>query len=219
MSSKSCRVVSSLKVINTPGQRRLKARTMVDNNGLNAEEGISPSGSVPSSPRYACNADSFALAAAASMGLTPLRKAERAGVSSAPCGRLWNNGAPISFSKSRIYWLNGGWPPLSLSTGFLAFAIICAAAASEGMGRRELMFGAMILAAALNLAAALAPSWQLLLIERTAEGFVLGGVPAVGMTYLAEEIPAGQLGFTMGIYIALPATLSAACAAGSARVF
>jgi MFS transporter, YNFM family, putative membrane transport protein len=59
--------------------------------------------------------------------------------------------------------------PLSLSTGFLAFAILCAAAASEGMGRRELMFGAMILAAALNVAAALAPSWHLLLIARAAE--------------------------------------------------
>jgi MFS transporter, YNFM family, putative membrane transport protein len=92
--------------------------------------------------------------------------------------------------------------PLSLSTGFLAFAILCAAAASEGVGRRELMFGAMILAAALNVAAALAPSWHLLLIARATEGFALGGVPAVGMTYLAEEIPADKLGFTMGIYIA-----------------
>jgi YNFM family putative membrane transporter len=64
------------------------------------------------------------------------------------------------------------------------------------------MFGAMILAAALNIAAALAPNWHMLLLARAAEGFALGGVPAVGMTYLAEEIPAGQLGFAMGIYIA-----------------
>jgi YNFM family putative membrane transporter len=64
------------------------------------------------------------------------------------------------------------------------------------------MFGAMILAAALNIAASLAPNWHMLLIARAAEGFALGGVPAVGMTYLAEEVPADRLGFSMGIYIA-----------------
>jgi MFS transporter, YNFM family, putative membrane transport protein len=92
--------------------------------------------------------------------------------------------------------------PLSLSTGCLAFAVICAAAVSENMGRRGLMFAAMMLAAALNVAAAMAPSWGFLLIARAAEGFVLGGVPAVGMTYLAEEIPSSRLGFAMGIYVA-----------------
>jgi YNFM family putative membrane transporter len=91
---------------------------------------------------------------------------------------------------------------LSLATGFLAFAIICAAVVSEGLGRRGLMFASMALAAALNIAAALAPSWHLLLIARAAEGFVLGGVPAVAMAYLAEEIAPDQLGSAMGIYVA-----------------
>lgn len=91
---------------------------------------------------------------------------------------------------------------LSLSTGFLAFALLCAAAASEGFGRRGLIFVSITLAAVLNIAAALAPDWHLLLFARAAEGFALGGVPAVAMTYLAEEIPAGRLGSAMGIYIA-----------------
>ncbi len=90
---------------------------------------------------------------------------------------------------------------LSVTTGFLAFAIICAAAVSEGLGRRGLMFASMMLAGILNIAAALAPSWHLLLLARAAEGFVLGGVPAVAMAYLAEEIPPGQLGLAMGIYV------------------
>jgi MFS family permease len=91
---------------------------------------------------------------------------------------------------------------LSLSTGFLAAAIICAAAVSEGLGRRGVMFASMTLAALLNIAAGLAPGWHLLLLARAAEGFVLGGVPAVAMAYLAEEIPPRMLGRAMGIYVA-----------------
>ncbi len=91
---------------------------------------------------------------------------------------------------------------LSLATGFLAFSIVCAAVLSEGLGRRGLMFGSMALAAGLNIAAACAPSWDLLLAARAFEGFALGGVPAVAMAYLAEEIPPDRLGVSMGIYVA-----------------
>jgi MFS transporter, YNFM family, putative membrane transport protein len=91
---------------------------------------------------------------------------------------------------------------LSLSTGFLAVAILCAAVLSEGVGRRGLMFASMAMAAGLNIVTALAPDWHLLLFARAAEGFVLGGVPAVAMTYLAEEIAPEQLGLSMGVYVA-----------------
>ena len=90
---------------------------------------------------------------------------------------------------------------LSLTTSLLAVAILCAAALSEGLGRRGLMFGSLIGAAALNLAAALAPSWSLLLVLRALEGLALGGVPAVAMAYLAEEIEPRGLGRAMGLYI------------------
>ncbi|MGI4985460.1 MAG: MFS transporter, partial [Janthinobacterium lividum] len=63
---------------------------------------------------------------------------------------------------------------LSLSTGFLAFSILCAGAVSERVGRRGLMFTSMALAAACNVVAAVAPSWHLILIARALEGFVLG---------------------------------------------
>ena len=91
---------------------------------------------------------------------------------------------------------------LSLSTGFLAFAIFCAAAVSESLGRRSLMFFSLLGAALCTLACAVAPSWQMLLIFRALEGFLLGGVPAVAMTYLAEEIDPRGLGGAMGLYIA-----------------
>jgi YNFM family putative membrane transporter len=91
---------------------------------------------------------------------------------------------------------------LSLSTGFLAVAIFCAAAVSESFGRRSLMFASLLGAALCTIACALAPTWHMLLIFRALEGLLLGGVPAVAMTYLAEEVEPGSLGGAMGLYIA-----------------
>jgi MFS transporter, YNFM family, putative membrane transport protein len=90
---------------------------------------------------------------------------------------------------------------LSLSTGFLAIAILCAGALSEVVGRRGLMFASLIGAAILNMADGVATNWQALLIARALEGLVLGGVPAVAMAYLAEEIHPRGLGLSMGLYV------------------
>ena len=90
---------------------------------------------------------------------------------------------------------------LSLATSALAVSILCAAAVSEAFGRRGLMFVSMATAAVLNAAAALAPGWTALLACRAAEGLALGGVPAVAMAYLAEEIEPKALGAAMGVYV------------------
>ncbi|MGO4195849.1 MFS transporter [Rhizobium sp. YAF28] len=90
---------------------------------------------------------------------------------------------------------------LSLCTGFLAIAIVCAAAVSEGLGRRSLMSISLVCAAVLTIATAFAPNWHLMLVIRALQGFVLGGVPAVAMAYLAEEIDPRGLGATMGLYV------------------
>ena len=90
---------------------------------------------------------------------------------------------------------------LSLTTGFLALSIFAAGALSESVGRKSLMFVSLVVAAALELAAAAAPSWQALLILRALEGAALGGAPAVAMAYLAEEIEPAGLGSAMGLYI------------------
>lgn len=92
---------------------------------------------------------------------------------------------------------------LSVTSTALALSIVLVSALSENWGRRGLMFVSMLLAALLNIAVAYAPSWQALLILRAAEGFILGGVPAVAMAYLAEEIDLSGLGLSMGIYVGL----------------
>lgn len=90
---------------------------------------------------------------------------------------------------------------LSLSTGCLALAILCAGALSEGRDRRRVMFASMALAAVCNLAAALANDWYALLVARALAGLSLGGVPAVAMAYLADEIDPRGLGLSIGLYV------------------
>lgn len=90
---------------------------------------------------------------------------------------------------------------LSVSTGCLAVAIFVAGALSEGRDKRRLMFASMALAAVCNVLAAVAPTWGALLVARALEGILLGGVPAVAMAYLADEIHPRGLGFSMGLYI------------------
>ncbi|MDR2450847.1 MAG: MFS transporter [Candidatus Accumulibacter sp.] len=91
---------------------------------------------------------------------------------------------------------------LSLTTGLLAFAIVLASAASQALGRRGLMFGSILLAAICDIVAAATPSWAALLAARAIEGFVIGGVPAVAIAYLSEEIEPASLGRAMGLYVA-----------------
>ncbi|AHB10022.1 MFS transporter [Zymomonas mobilis] len=90
---------------------------------------------------------------------------------------------------------------ISLTTGFLAVSIFCSGATAESLGRKGIMFFSMASASFMNIFAAFLPSWNVFLIARACEGFVLGGVPAVAMAYLSEEIHPKNLGYAMGIYV------------------
>jgi YNFM family putative membrane transporter len=90
---------------------------------------------------------------------------------------------------------------LSLSTFSLALAIMLAAALAEGFGRRTMIFVSMISSALLTIAAAFAPTWTTLLISRALAGFLMGGMPAVAMAYLAEEIDPRGLGLAIGLLV------------------
>lgn len=90
---------------------------------------------------------------------------------------------------------------LSLSTGALAVAILFAGALSEVTGRKPMMLASLFVSAVLNIVTAVAPDWGSLLVLRCLEGIALGGVPAVAMAYLADEIEPGGLGLAMGVYV------------------
>lgn len=64
------------------------------------------------------------------------------------------------------------------------------------------MFASIAIAAVLNLIAAFLPHWGALVVIRTLSGIALGGVPAVAMVYLGEELPANKMGAATGLYVA-----------------
>ncbi|MBB6254415.1 MFS transporter [Nitrospirillum iridis] len=90
---------------------------------------------------------------------------------------------------------------LSVTTAALAFALLVAGAISDRSGRKGIMVASLALSGGLGLASALAPSWTLFLVLRTLAGLALGGLPAVAMAYVAEEVNPKSAGLTMGLYI------------------
>ncbi|MDE1181445.1 MFS transporter [Paraburkholderia sp.] len=90
---------------------------------------------------------------------------------------------------------------LSLTTAALAIAVFIAGFVSEAWSRHRLMTASLTLSALLTIGVACAPHWHELLLLRALEGLALGGVPAVAMAYLAEEMHPDGLGLAMGLYV------------------
>jgi YNFM family putative membrane transporter len=90
---------------------------------------------------------------------------------------------------------------LSFSTSALALAVFVAGFASESFSRHRLMTASLTLSSLLTVGAAFAPHWHQMLALRALVGLALGGVPAVAMAYLAEEVHPDGLGLAMGLYV------------------
>ncbi|MGH8261752.1 MAG: MFS transporter, partial [Steroidobacteraceae bacterium] len=90
---------------------------------------------------------------------------------------------------------------LSLTTAVLAIGMLVAGALSEAWGRKPIMLGSILMSSLLVLASALMSDWTSLLVSRALLGLALSGLPAVAMTYLAEEVDAASIGLGMGLYI------------------
>lgn len=90
---------------------------------------------------------------------------------------------------------------LSLCTGLLALAIFLVGLFSPTLPRKRIMALSLFASAVLGTAAAVVPDWRSLLLLRALQGVAMGGVPAVAMAYLAEEVQPDTLGFVMGLYI------------------
>ncbi len=92
--------------------------------------------------------------------------------------------------------------PLSITTVTLALSLLASGVLSDRIGRKCLIAAALSAAAVLALLSAFAQSFAQLLVVRALLGVALGGVPAVAMAYLNEEIDPQALGNAMGLYIA-----------------
>ncbi|HAI93622.1 MAG TPA: MFS transporter, partial [Xanthomonadaceae bacterium] len=105
------------------------------------------------------------------------------------------------FSKDFGVSAAGSALALSVSTGVLAVAMIFAGILSDRVGRRPVMAVSLLASSVLMLLVPLMHEWHAVLLLRTLLGLSLSGVPAVAMTWLAEEMDAGSLGLGMGLYI------------------
>jgi YNFM family putative membrane transporter len=90
---------------------------------------------------------------------------------------------------------------LSVSTAALALSLLLSSVVSDRIGRKPMMVAAMLGGAVLTLASAFAHNFTQLLVLRGLLGVALGGMPAVAMAYLGEEIEGPSLGLSMGLYI------------------
>src|SRR5690606_19458379 len=91
---------------------------------------------------------------------------------------------------------------VSFATAGLAACVLVWSGAADRFGRVRVMSAALIVSTLLGLAAPFAPDIVSLLVLRALQGAALGGVPAVAMAYLAEEIAPSHLGRVAGVYIA-----------------
>ncbi|MCT2088755.1 MFS transporter [Micrococcus terreus] len=91
---------------------------------------------------------------------------------------------------------------ISAATLGLALGVIPWSYAGDRWGRLRSMGWAVLIACLCSLAATLAPQFDLLLALRFLEGAALGGVPALAIAYLSEEVHARWSAVAAGTYIA-----------------
>jgi YNFM family putative membrane transporter len=90
---------------------------------------------------------------------------------------------------------------LSLAMSCLAISLFLAAPLADRWGRKPVMLTSMFLAGILTFLVSVLHDWTSVLICRALSGFALGGLPAVAMTYIAEEIEPAAMSGMMGFYI------------------
>jgi len=91
---------------------------------------------------------------------------------------------------------------LSLTTLLLAASMLVVGRVSEMVNRRNLMSASVIIASAIGVCSAFSPGWHVFLLLRALMGLALGGLPAVALAYLSDNVPPGKIHATVGLYIA-----------------
>ncbi|WP_432563763.1 MFS transporter [Kineococcus sp. SYSU DK003] len=90
---------------------------------------------------------------------------------------------------------------VSVATGALAVSVVGWSAVADRLGRVPAMVVSVVLATALGFAVPLAGSLGPLLVLRALQGAALGGLPAVAMAFLAEEVHARHVALAAGAYV------------------
>lgn len=90
---------------------------------------------------------------------------------------------------------------VSLATLGVALAVLPWSWVADRVGRLQAMRAAIVAATVLGVLVALAPSLEVLLALRLVEGMALGGLPALAVTYLHEEVHGSHTAAAAAAYI------------------
>jgi predicted MFS family arabinose efflux permease len=91
---------------------------------------------------------------------------------------------------------------VSASTVGLALGVIPWSTLADRIGRVKAISVSVTVATAVGLLVPFAPTYQLLLAGRFLEGLLIGGVPAIAIAYLTEEINPSHAARAAGTYVA-----------------
>ena len=90
---------------------------------------------------------------------------------------------------------------ISAATLGLACGVIPWSYIGDAVGRRPAMLAAIGLACVFAVLSVVMPTFPLMLTMRFCEGVMLGGVPALAVAYLSEEVRPGRAAVAAGIYV------------------
>lgn len=91
---------------------------------------------------------------------------------------------------------------ISMGTGGLAIAVVPWSLVADRIGRKRTISIAVVAATLLGLLSTAMPTFELTLLVRFLEGMALGGVPAVAMAYINEEIHRSDAAAAGGTFVA-----------------
>jgi YNFM family putative membrane transporter len=90
---------------------------------------------------------------------------------------------------------------ISAATLTLAAGLIFNTLFSNAWGRKKIMSISLFSASIFGVLSAYSPNFEIMILFRMLQGFVLSGFTAIAITYLSEEISPKHLGRMMGIYV------------------
>ncbi|WP_108258599.1 MFS transporter [Mangrovicoccus ximenensis] len=98
--------------------------------------------------------------------------------------------------------VTGAGMSLSLPTIALALGLVVTGPVSDAVGRKPVILFSTLMTAVLLLAMAAATDWTMFLVFRTLLGLILGGITAINLAWLAEEMAPEHLGRAVGYVLA-----------------
>lgn len=90
---------------------------------------------------------------------------------------------------------------MSVATLAVAASLLVFGPLSDAVGRGAIMRFTLLAGGLLSLALAVAPNFEMLLVLRALQGFMLGGLPAVAIAWMGDEFEKPALLTAVGLYI------------------